>query len=148
MTNPQAELGSGFAAPTALDTAYMVPENYYIDSHESFQDEVFNGITTTHSVSISDVFGSFYVEIPQSTVYGYEATVFSIIIESHDNETFHLYKEIGAYPPDGEMWDESYWGGALHNRNADFSISIIPEPSTYALIIGGVALGFVALRRK
>ena len=28
------------------------------------------------------------------------------------------------------------------------AIFVVPEPSTYALILGGLALGFVALRRK
>ena len=40
-----------------------------------------------------------------------------------------------------------------NSRNTSYifditNLSIVPEPSTYALILGGLALGFVALRRR
>jgi hypothetical protein len=44
------------------------------------------------------------------------------------------------------------WGGGLWvfgtNSLGGLDVGFIPEPSTYALIFGGLALAFVALRRK
>lgn len=38
--------------------------------------------------------------------------------------------------------------GTQRNSIGDFSMAVIPEPSTYAALLGGLALGFVAYRRR
>lgn len=150
MINPKSAVDSGFINPTSGDTAYLVDNVSYIDSKESFYDALFGPPSSylgiTHTITLANVLGSVVVEAPQGAIFGLEATGVSIIIENQAEGTFHLYSEIGAYPMDGQVFDETLFGGTLENRNADFSI--IPEPSTYALILGGLVLGFVAYGRK
>jgi hypothetical protein len=55
----------------------------------------------------------------------------------------------GLYQFDGTNWDLT-GGSAIPGANLDYGIALnaVPEPSTYALMLGFIALGGVLLRRR
>jgi hypothetical protein len=56
----------------------------------------------------------------------------------------------GLYQFDGTNWDLTGGGSAIPGANFDYGIALtaVPEPSTYALLLGFLALGGVLLRRR
>lgn len=56
----------------------------------------------------------------------------------------------GLYQFDGTNWDLTGGGSAIPGANLDYGIALVavPEPSTYALLLGFLALGGVLIRRR
>lgn len=139
---------SGLANPAGGDTAWVVDAtdidvwaasaaaftNYVLTGTDYVADQVFSG-------QITEFFGSTSVG-GQSNVE-LDDTAFAIIVEVASDSSYSLYTD--------SSWVGPAAGGTLSvsPTNGQAALySVVPEPSTYALLAGFAAFLFVAIRRR
>lgn len=147
LQNPVASAISALANPAGGDTAWFVDAtdigswgasaaaftNYVLSANYG-DDQVFSN-------SVVSFFGS--TSVGGKNNVALDDTPFAIVVEVASDSSYSLYTDAS--------WVGPATGGTLSvspNNGQEALYSVVPEPSTYALIAGFVAFLFVAIRRR
>tara|TARA_B100002019_G_scaffold35737_1_gene29915 strand:- start:4578 stop:5258 length:681 start_codon:yes stop_codon:yes gene_type:complete len=131
------------------------------DNDGIYQEGDYYGV---HSYWETQFYSSFSFSLPENSDFNYVIAVYGPSTISQHSELVPIHDEMtggnvidsittsgnGRYVlDDGGIYSVSQqqWGPGA-GQSSVWIYLVVPEPSTYALILGGLVLGFVALRRK
>ena len=131
------DVGVG-ASIVYMDTSWAFDETYLSDCGISEGDEVALLVWNTNSSTMSegDMYCCVNVQLAGGSTTECGNWVVPSLSQNSVSDVFSLLDSVG--------------GGTIDSKYLTLSstVTVVPEPSTYAVIFGAIALGFVAYRRR